>query len=172
MNLENKKDPQENKLMVAGWWGGIFKEYGMDRYTLLSSKWVTIRDLLYRAQETQLNVLCKPGWEQSLGENGYMYMYGRVPSLSTWNYHSVVNQLCVLVAHLCPILWDPKDCSPPSSSVHGILQARILEWLAIPFSRESSWPRDWTWVFCIAGRFFFTVWTTREALPHRPHNAK
>ena len=49
------------------------------------------------------------------------------------------------------------DCSPPDSSVHGILQARILEWIAIPFSRGSSWPRDWTQVFCTAGKFF-TIW--------------
>ena len=52
-------------------------------------------------------------------------------------------------------------CSPPGSSVHGILQARILEKLAIPFSRGSSWSRDWTWVFYIAGGFF-TIWSTRE----------
>ena len=44
----------------------------------------------------------------------------------------------------CPTLCDPKDCSPPGSSVHGILQARILEWVALPSSRESSRPRDWT----------------------------
>ena len=47
------------------------------------------------------------------------------------------------------------SCSLPGSSVHGILQARILEWVAIPFSRESSWSRDWTWVSHIAGRFFY-----------------
>ena len=56
------------------------------------------------------------------------------------------------------------DCSPPGSSVHGILQARILEWVVIPFSRGSSQTRGWTQVFCIAGRFF-TVWATKEALP-------
>ena len=50
----------------------------------------------------------------------------------------------VLVTHLCPTLYDPMDCSPPGSSVHGILQARILEWVAIPFSRRSPQPRDWT----------------------------
>ena len=63
---------------------------------------------------------------------------------------------------VAPTLSDSMDCSPPGSSVHGILQARILEWVAIPFSRGSSWPRDWTWVPCIAGRFF-TIWATREA---------
>ena len=54
------------------------------------------------------------------------------------------------------------DCSPLGSSVHGILQARILEWVAIPFLRVSSQPRDWTQVSCIAGRFF-TIWATKEA---------
>ena len=55
------------------------------------------------------------------------------------------------------------DCSPPGSSVHGILQGRILEWVAIPFSKGSCWPRDWTQVPCTAGRFF-TIWVTKEAL--------
>ena len=53
-----------------------------------------------------------------------------------------------------PTLCDPKDCSLPDSSVHGIFQARILEWEAVPFSRESSQSRDWTQVSCIAGGFF------------------
>ena len=67
----------------------------------------------------------------------------------------------MLVFQSCPTLCDPMDCSPPGSSVHGILQAWILEWVACPFSRGSSQPRDWTRVSCIAGRFF-TMWTTRE----------
>ena len=52
--------------------------------------------------------------------------------------------------------WDPMDCSPPGSSTHGISQARILEWLAIPFSRGSFQSRDQTHISCIAGRFFTT----------------
>ena len=68
----------------------------------------------------------------------------------------------VLVAQLCPILCDLMDCSPPVFSVLEIFQARILEWVAIPFSRESSQPRDWTQVSCIAGRFF-TIGATSEA---------
>ena len=55
----------------------------------------------------------------------------------------------------------PRECSPPGSSVHGILQATTLEWVAIPFSRGSSWPRDQTQVSCTTGRFF-TIWVTRE----------
>ena len=106
-----------------------------------------------------------------------------------------------LVAQLCPILCDPRDCSLPDSSVHGhspgknigmgchtLLQGifptqrsnpglphcrqilycmghqrspRILEWVVDPFSRETSWPRNWTMVSCIAGGFF-TSWATRE----------
>ena len=58
------------------------------------------------------------------------------------------------------------DCSLPGSYVHGILQARILEWVAILFSKGSSQPRDRTWVSCITGRFF-TIWTTREAHHNR-----
>ena len=55
----------------------------------------------------------------------------------------------------------PVDCSPPGSSVHGILQARLLEWVAISFSRGSSWPRDWTQVSRIAGRRF-NLWASGE----------
>ena len=62
--------------------------------------------------------------------------------------------VCVLVAQLCLTLCDPMNYSPPGSSVHGIFQARILEWVAIPFSRGSSQPRDQTHISCIAGRFF------------------
>ena len=68
----------------------------------------------------------------------------------------------VLVAQSCLTLWNPRTYLP-GSSVHGIHQTRILEWIAIPFSRGSSWPRDWTQVSCIAG-IFFTVWANREAL--------
>ena len=71
----------------------------------------------------------------------------------------------MLVAQFCLTLCDPMDCSPPGSSLHGILQARILEWVAISFSRGSSQPRDWTCVSCIAGRFF-TIWVTGETLIH------
>ena len=62
----------------------------------------------------------------------------------------------VLVTQSCPTFCDPMDCSPPGSSVHEIFQARILEWLAISFSRGSSQPRGGTRVTCTAGRFFTT----------------
>ena len=81
-----------------------------------------------------------------------------IPSFS----HSSL-KVKVLVAQSCPTPCNPMDFSPPDSSVYGILQARILEWTAISFSRGSSWPRDQTWVSCTAGRFF-TIWATKEAL--------
>ena len=82
-----------------------------------------------------------------------------IVSLCLCLFHELVSQcLCVCsVAHSCPTLCDPMDCSPPGASVPGILQAWILEWVAMPSSRGSSWPRIWTCascVSCIAGRFF------------------
>ena len=62
---------------------------------------------------------------------------------------------------LCLTLCNPMDCRPPGSSVHGILQARTLERIAISFSRASSQPKDRTQVSCITGRFF-TVWATKK----------
>ena len=67
------------------------------------------------------------------------------------------------VAQSCPTLFDPVGYSLPGSSLHEILQARILEWVTISFSRGSSQPRDWTQVSHIAGRLF-NLWTIREAL--------
>ena len=77
---------------------------------------------------------------------------------------SVSRTLCVCMCELlsCVQLCDPMDCSPPGSSVHGISQAKILEWVAM-LSRGSSWPSDQTWVSRIANGFF-TTWATRRAL--------
>ena len=69
---------------------------------------------------------------------------------------------CVLVAQLCPTLCNPKGCSVPGSSIRGILQVRILEWVPIPFSKGSFQPKDRTHVSQISGRFS-TIWATREA---------
>ena len=83
------------------------------------------------------------------------------------------------VAQLCPTLCDSMDCNLPGSSIHGIFQARILEWVSISFSRRSPQPRDWTWVSHIIGRRF-TIWATMQVtfpmlihicvfLPQTPH---
>ena len=80
------------------------------------------------------------------------------PWLQTIHKATVIK---LLVTQSCPTLCDLMDYSLPGSSVHGIFQARILEWVAIPFSRGSSQPRNRTQVSCTAGRFF-TIWATRE----------
>ena len=67
------------------------------------------------------------------------------------------------VTQSCPTLCNPMDCSLPGSSLHGILQARVLEWVAISFSRGSSQLRDWTQVSLIPGRCF-NLWAAREVL--------
>ena len=67
------------------------------------------------------------------------------------------------VAQSCPTLQDPTDCSLPGFSVHGVFQARILQWVAISFSKGCSPPRDRTQVSCVAGRCF-TLRATREVL--------
>ena len=72
------------------------------------------------------------------------------------------HKLHACMCYSCPTLCDPMDCNPPGFSVHGILLARISEWIAILFSRESSSPKDWTHVSHIASRFFM-MWATREA---------
>ena len=68
------------------------------------------------------------------------------------------------VPQWCPILWNPMNCSPPGSTVHGIFQGRILEWVAIFYSRGSSWPRDRNCVSCISCIGFFTT-----VLPGKPN---
>ena len=85
---------------------------------------------------------------------------------SVWTAGKLLNlfelQYCAVLNRSCPTLCNPMHCSPPDSLSMGILQAKILEWVAMPSSSESSPPRDQTHVSCIAGRFF-TIWTTMEA---------
>ena len=89
-----------------------------------------------------------------------------------WRYFADVASICSQlllsqseseVAQSCPTLCDPMDCSLPGSSVHGIFQARVLEWVVISFSSRSSQPRDQTWVSHIAGRWY-NLWATTEVL--------
>ena len=109
----NKLTDLENKLMVAKGEGGgerIIREFGIDMYTLIYLMWVTNKVPLY-TQGNLLNVMWQPEWKGRLRENGYTYVYGRVPLLSIWNYYDIVNWLCCSVAQSCPTLFDPMDCS-------------------------------------------------------------
>jgi len=95
-------------------------------------------------------------------ESKTMSMFERKQKKSLKSLLSNLNRVNnkVLVLWWCPTLWDPMDCLPPGSSVHEILQARILEWVAIPFSRGSYQPRSQSQVSCISGRFC-TIWTMK-----------
>ena len=90
-----------------------------------------------------------------------------LPSLLLWVKGESESEVAQLRLTLC----DPKDCSLPGSSVHGIFQVRVLEWVAISFSKGSFQPKDRTWVSPIADRCF-TLWATREMFPLNPeiHN--
>ena len=94
-------------------------------------------------------------------EKMYTYMH-KYTHTHTMKYCSV----CMKVTLLYPTLCYPMDYSPPGSSDHGNLQARILEWAAIPFSRRSFWCRDQTWVSRTAGRFF-TFWANGILLSYK-----
>ena len=100
-----------------------------------------------------------PSW---LSRSWRYFLYRRsfMSHISLWDIGSEVKWS--EVAQPCPTLCNPMDSSPPGSSVHGILQARILEWVVISFSRGSSRPRDRTQVSRIRGRRF-NLWATREA---------
>ena len=91
--------------------------------------------------------------------------YGCIIFCYTHTHTHVCVCICAKSFQSCPTICNPMDCSPPDSSIHGILQARILEWIAMPSSRESSQPRDGTWVFkspaWVDG--FFTASATWEA---------
>ena len=109
--------------------------------------------------------------------NLVFYTYNNLSLLSYLEITSIRTKLfsfslikCIFISYIF-FLWSrsvvsdslqPQGCSLPGSSVHGIFQARVLERVAISFSRGSSQPRDWTQVFHIAGRCF-TLWATREA---------
>ena len=139
----------------------------------------------------EVNLLvCTETWNPDLLPGVLMYVYllygsnlfllllfSYFLSLVFFHWGIVASQCCVsfcfctmkrisyalaLVVQSYPTLCDCMDCSPPGSSLHGILQARILEWVAFSFSRGFSQPRDQTWVSRIAARFF-TIWATSEA---------
>ena len=114
----------------------------------------------------QLHGLCKNTWSvmylQSHPSRSPSPLYRSSSNLRLSRCSHVVMHEHIPVAKSRLILCDPMDCSLPGSSAHGILQARILEWVAMPSSR-GSWPWGQTFVSCRAGRFF-AHWAIREAL--------
>ena len=100
-----------------------------------------------------------------------LLLFRRIP-ISVWRFpcHELVNNLggvCVCVcAQPCPTLWNPMDCSLPGSSVHGILQARLLEWVPIFYSRGSSRRRDQTHICCIGRQILYYCTIGKPSLGH------
>ena len=96
----------------------------------------------------------RPGFDPWVGKIPWRRKWQHTPVFlpgKSYGQRSLAGYSQVKVTQLCLTLCDPMDCSPPGSSVHGILQLKILECVAISFSRASSWPRDWTRVFCMGG---------------------
>ena len=92
-------------------------------------------------------------WKSRLYQPGFCHL----PAVLLWP-HFLTPCLCAKPPHSCPTLCDTMDCSPANSSLHGILQARILEWVSMPSSKGSSQPRDWTqvsYVSCIGRRVLY-----------------
>ena len=97
----------------------------------------------------------------------YCVSFRSTAKIFSYIYIHIYVCVCVVkVTQLCLTLCDPVDYSQSGSSVHGIFQARILEWVGVPFSGGSSQPRSRTQVSHIAGRFS-TAWITREAHIYR-----
>ena len=141
------------------WWGLIFnfnEDYHISFpfFYIYSYLWCdkTIHDYTY-----VMNILRSV----TVGKQNYWFLK-KLTHLPWRNKLWMKIGVKVWVTQSCLTLCDLMECSLPGSSVHRILQAQILEWLAFFFSRGSSQPRDRTWVSCIADRFLF-IWATREA---------
>ena len=116
--------------------GRAGREFGVNRCKLLYGEWINNKVLL-SSTGNDIQSLATP-------YNGRDYT------------HVCIVCVCAHSLQSWPTLCDPVDCSPPGSCVHGLLQARILEWVAMPSSRGSSWPRDHSCISCTACRFFTT----------------
>ena len=106
-------------------------------------------------------------WIKSSIFCGYTYMHCKYDDMymneNLYSVHTSTGHMwcytyrCSLVAKSWSTLGEPIDCRPPGSPVHAILQARILEWISISFSRRSSWSRDWTHVSCTGRQILYHI---------------
>ena len=128
-------------------------------------KWVGFH--LVNIQYRKKGMLTLETWK--LGMNQWHSGAGRWNKGGWWR-KILLDKACMPAKSLqsCLTLCDPMNCNPPGSSVHKILQARILEWVAIPFSKGSSWTRDWTCVSYVSAGRFFTTSDTWEAQIRQP----
>ena len=142
-----------NKLLFV-----ILKEESVDTFYILDEPWKQLAK--WKVWFHFFEIRRRHKWPHTV--RFHLCDMGRIDK-SIETEHRLVVAVCVLVAQSRPTLCNRMDCSPPGSSVYGILQARILEWVAVPFSRGSSQPRNHTRVSCIAGRFF-TNWAAMKVL--------
>ena len=113
-----------------------------------------LSNILKLPLQTPINLkIRKPIFKWSANSSFYIWIFSFAKMFAYM--HSKSFQSCL-------IFCDPTDCSPQSFSVSGILQARILEWVAVSFSSRSSWSRDRTCISCVSGGCF-AFWATREA---------
>ena len=156
-------EPQELVMDREAWHGAI---HGVAKSRTRLSNWTELKNGCIVIYEF-FNQVFKSFmfWTSFPKSNSEFYFPYAVSSWATAELYEAINSVCMpgdgLVAQSCLTLWDPMDCCPPGSPVHGIFQARILEWFAISFSRGSSWPRDQTQVSCITG----------DSLPNEPPSA-
>ena len=107
------------------------------------SSYYTLEKDAIKLQRSELSDPYRIRNKYSHGFKTFLFIY--LATCSLWDFSSPKAEVVkVLVAQLCPTLFDPMDHSPRGSSVWGISQVRILEWVAVSFSRGSSQPRDWT----------------------------
>ena len=145
----------------------IVINYGQDVFTY-STKCIIVLFFQYLCrfenfQNKSWWKICSSLWKFTWG-NKWLYLFTFILLTGlVVDHHTPAarDKNCCSVPKLYLTLWDPMDCSFPGSSVHGNLQASILEWVAISSSRGSSQLRDQTWVPCIAGGFF-TIWAMRQ----------
>ena len=131
--------------------------------TLLYSKWITNKDLLYQPGNSSQCYASLDGRGVWGRMDTCICMAESLRCSHETTTILLISYVFVLIAQSCPTLCNPTDCSLPSFSVHGIIQARILEWIAIPFSRGTSQPRDQFLVSCLSGRFF-TIRATGKSI--------
>ena len=118
------------------------------------------KDVLEKTPNSKHRVFTTP---RSLLLRHWWYKCITFARMSQFFFSNLLSYSEVKLIQSCPHLCNSMGCSLPGSSVHGILQSRILEWVAISFSRGSSWSRDWTQVSCSVSRLF-TIRATRKSV--------
>ena len=149
----------------------LLTHIGLDIEWEISTYWVKRLNVSVSLIEIKQNVW-KISDEESWEEKGDLVegQWAQFDKHCLKDIFNLIFNQCMYASVLSPFthvqLCNPIDCSPPASSVHGMLQARILEWVAMPFSRGSSRPRDQTWVSCSSCncRRILYCWATGEAL--------